>query len=192
MSESKPSVIVQVDTMKKENPFVYSEIWRTGFLDIYSTVNKNDPVEFVELLETDERLSENMCRELRSLWARFFSDKYHAQSDKIQKQDIYAEYMLLCMIAGMPRELFRIKATERRDNMRDIEGLLNVDKAPSAIKTMETTFAVYVPRARELGLEALIYDLIEDRNSEFARFVLANLIAGDHHDEPPHQVTISR
>lgn len=43
MSEPKPSVIKQVNALKSEHPFVYSEIWNTGFLDIYSTVNKNDP-----------------------------------------------------------------------------------------------------------------------------------------------------
>lgn len=150
MSEPKPSVIAQVYAVQSEYPFVYSEIWRIGFLDIYATVNKNDPERFVESLEFDGKLSENMCRELRSLWTRFFAKKYHAQSDTIKKQDIYAEYMLLCMVAGMPRELYRIKATERRDNMRDIDGLLNTAKVSSAIKTMETTLSVYVPRAREL------------------------------------------
>jgi hypothetical protein len=50
------------------------------------------------------------------------------QSDAKKKKEIYAEYMFLCMIAGMPKELFRIKATERRDNMQDVEGLLNKSK----------------------------------------------------------------
>ena len=86
------------------------------------------------------------------------------------------------MVAGMPRELFRIKATERRDNMRDIEGLLNPVKVSSAIKTMETTLAVYVPRARELELKTLIYDLMQDRNREFALFVLSKLISDNDPD----------
>lgn len=191
MSEPKMSVINQVNTMKSENPFIYSEIWRTGFLDIYSTVNKNDPEKFVESLEPYEKLTENMCRELRSLWTQFFAEKYNIQADEIKKKDIYAEYMLLCMVAGMPRELYRIKATERRDNMRDIDGLLNISKVSSAIKTMETTMSVYIPRARELGLEILIFDLMKDRNSEFARFVVEKLITDNSPDQPPDQITIS-
>ena len=76
----------------------------------------------------------------------------------------------------MPRELFRIKATERRDNMQDIQGLLNQQKVNSAWKTMLTTIEIYIPKARELGLDTLADQLIEDRRREHAAFIEARLI----------------
>ena len=63
---------------------------------------------------------------------------------------VYADFMLLFMIACMPVGLFRIKATERRDNMQDIEGILNLEKVNSARKTMYTTTQIYIPKSREL------------------------------------------
>ena len=60
--------------------------------------------------------------------------------------------------------------------MQDIEGLLNKNKTPSAVKTMTTTAAVYIPRARELGEDRLVLQLISDRNSERAAFINAQLI----------------
>lgn len=63
---------------------------------------------------------------------------------------VYAQFMFLCMISGMPEELFRIKGTERRDNMQDVEGLLNPNRVASAVGTMFTTMQIYVPRASEI------------------------------------------
>lgn len=87
---------------------------------------------------------------LKSLWYEYFSLKYSQLSDVMEQKKVYADFMFLCMIASMSRELFRIKATERRDNMQDIEGLLNPAKVMSAQKTMMTSAQIYIPKAREI------------------------------------------
>lgn len=132
------------------HPNVHHEIKKTGFLDIYKTISKNDPDKFVKELTPDDRISEYMSTNLIALWNDFYKDKYRAQHDPKKQHKVYAEYMFLCMIAGMPRELFRIKATERRDNMQDTDGMLVPKKVRSATTTMLTTMTIYVPRAREV------------------------------------------
>lgn len=176
MSEPTPSVIAQVEKIRETNPFVWSEIYRSGFLDLYSNIEKNNPEKFVLQLTANNRLTDTMSTSLRTLWFHFFAEKYITQTTLEDQQEIYAEFVFLCMIAGMPRELFRIKATERRDNMRDIEGLLQPSKIRSATKTMKTTMEIYVPRAREIWDTNLVEWLIADKISEFARFVKDGLI----------------
>ena len=68
----------------------------------------------------------------------------------MEQKKVYADFMFLYMIATMPKELYRIKATERRDNMQDIEGLLKPGKVISAQKTMMTSAQIYIPKAREI------------------------------------------
>ncbi len=176
MSEPTPSVITQVEKIKESNPFVWGEILRNGFLDLYSNIGKNNAEKFALQLTESDHLTSAMCTSLKALWFHFFADMYLAQSTPEDQQEIYAEFIFLCMIAGMPRELFRIKATERRDNMRDIDGLLRPDKVKSARKTMKTTTQIYVPRAREIWDDQLVEWLITDTTREFARFVDAWLI----------------
>jgi hypothetical protein len=76
----------------------------------------------------------------------------------------------------MPKELFRIKATERRDNMQDVEGLLNKSKVWSAKKTMKTTAEIYIPKAWEFQDDKLKNQLFKDMTKELARFVQKRLI----------------
>lgn len=70
--------------------------------------------------------------------------------------------MFLCMIAVMPRERFRIKATERRHNLQDVDGLLFPEKITSALGTMLTTMKIYVPRSRDVFDSPLAMALTKD------------------------------
>ncbi len=132
------------------HPDMYHEIKKSRFLDIYKSILKNDPDALIKELLLDDTLSRNMSGHLISLWNDFYKDKYRAQHDIRKQHKVYADYMFLRMIARMPKELFRIKATERRDNMQDTDGLLIPNKVRSATTTMLTTMSIYVPRAREV------------------------------------------
>jgi hypothetical protein len=176
MSKPTASVIDQVWRLMHTHPNEFHELKGHGFLDIYKAIWKNDPDKLVRELIPDKRLSENMSTNLIALWNDFYRDKYNAQHDPKKQHKVYAEYMFLCMIAGMPRELFRIKATERRDNMQDTDGILVPNKVRSATTTMLTTMAIYVPRAREVEDDSLVRALINDRNIECAQFIAKWLI----------------
>ena len=79
MSEPTTRTISQVHAIRESYPFVYSEIIRHGFLDIYSNIDKN-PETFIGNLKSDDRLSSVMCINLKSLWYDFFTEKYHSLS----------------------------------------------------------------------------------------------------------------
>ena len=171
MSEPKIWVIEQVKKLRETNPFVYTEVSRQGFLNIYEIIEQNTPEKFVWSLQPSARLTENMTIRLKSLWYEYFSLKYSQLSDVMEQKKVYADFIFLCMIASMSREWFRLKGTERRDNMQDIEGLLKPEKVTSAQKTMMTSSEIYIPKAREIWEDILAQQLLWDILKERATFV---------------------
>jgi (p)ppGpp synthase/HD superfamily hydrolase len=177
MSEPSPTVRSQVASLKEDRPDLYKKIQASGILDIYTKIDM-PPEEFVWSLSDDPSLTPLMRGKLKALWYDYFSEKYNTQTTNVEQEKVYGEFIFLYMIARMQKEVFRIKATERRDNMQDIEGLLNPRKVWSAEKTMRTTLDVYIPKSTELWLQRLSGQLISDRNRERARFVARWLIVG--------------
>lgn len=176
MSKPTKRVIHQVMKLEQSYPAIFDVLKTVWFIEMYRLINEHKPEKYVDQLKPDKRLSPNMCESLKQLWKWSYKRKYNFQKDSTHKHKVYAEYMFLCMIGGMPRELFRIKGTERRDNMQDIGGLLKPEKVRSAEWTMFTTMEVYVPRAREVWDHRLVQSLIQDRNNERAEFVKAKLL----------------
>lgn len=74
-----------------------------------------------------------MHKKLVILWNNTYKKKYLFEKDLAHKHKIYAEFIFLSLISCMQPNLFRIKATERRDNMQDIDGLLSEHKVKSAL-----------------------------------------------------------
>lgn len=177
MSKPTEKVIKQVESLSEKYPYIFSEIMRKWFLDLFWIIRKSIPEKFIASILEWNNFSNIINQNIIELWFDTYSEKFEQQNDQKEKQKVYAEFIFLCMIACMPRELFRIKATERRDNMQDIEGLIKHKKVISAITTMKTTLSIYVPRAREVWDDSLAEALIDDRMNEYAEFVREWLIA---------------
>ena len=99
---------------------------------MYDLVLESKPDKFVKDLKSNDVLTEDMCNRLKSLWKNTYQKKYLSRQDSAYRHKIYSEFIFLCLITSMYPELFRIKATERRHNLQDIDGLLREDKVISA------------------------------------------------------------
>jgi hypothetical protein len=112
---------------------------------MYHLVSNEDPELWIEHLKPDSKLSPQMCRNLKQYW------KERVAVPGSDTRKIFADVVTIASTISLSRDLFRVKATERRDNILDYVGLLDEKGVKSARNTIHTSLAFYVLRARELG-----------------------------------------
>ncbi len=123
MSKPTRRVISQVMKIKQTHEEIYQQLQLVWLIQLYVLILENNPEKFIKNLQPDESISKEMHKKLVILWNNTYKKKYLFEKDLAHKHKIYAEFIFLSLISCMQPNLFRIKATERRDNMQDIDGL---------------------------------------------------------------------
>jgi hypothetical protein len=176
LSEPSQQVITHIRLLKDTFPYLFSIASELGFLHMYDLVDENNPEEWIGNLKSSPNLSSELCHNIKEYWYKKLAPLYYSQQDPIEQKSIFGDLIALANIASYWPRLFRIKWTERRDNLQDYEGLMTEKWVRSARKTMDTTSAIYVPKAWEIWDYWLKISLIFDVNKERAAFVMNGLM----------------
>ena len=124
MSKPTERVIHQLKQVKINHPDTYDTFDKKRIIDLedfHAMTSTLDPEIALQLIRDNLRLLKHTGTALLEVWKIYFYEKFHSVQDKERQHKILADFIFLLMISKLPKELLIIKATERRDNIQDIE-----------------------------------------------------------------------
>lgn len=170
---TQPSRDILLQLIQKLPPkynWLLEKIQEAGIWKLYSifaeniwTVNED---KIFELINSYDAISHEMKIKLKAIWVNRYALKYLQTTKQSKQEDVLSEFLWLCLLAMSPPHVFRLKSADRRHNLQDVEWLLKGRKVDSAQRTRESTWWVYVPRARELWMHDVAVNLIFDVNKQ--------------------------
>jgi hypothetical protein len=175
MSKPTETVINQLNQLKINHPDIYEGFDKkriSELLEFHAMASALDPEIVLQLIRDNLHLLKHTGTALLEVWNIHFRDKFHNGHNNREKQHkLFADFMFLLMISKLPKELLRIKATERRDNIQDIEWLLNEKKVHAAKRIMNLTMVIYIPLLHAKKQYELAQQLQCDKQISHTKFV---------------------